>query len=538
MGVLLECGHDHYIHARAGLSWQGKAVRMQLAELVSAFPWEMQTETGDVSVEGLACDSRQVKAGDLFVAYKGVESDGHLYIPQAIEAGAVALVVEDENYLTAPSGDSWPVPAILVPDGREALAHLATAIHGFPTTKLRVIGVTGTDGKTTTINLIWSVLRAAGHTAGLISTVNAVIGGEQYETGLHTTTPDALEVQGYLSQMVEGGAEYALLEVTSHGLAQHRVTACDFDVAVVTNITHEHLDFHGTFEEYRDAKARLFRGLKESARKPGVSKVAVLNVDDSSSYEYLRGIPADVRLTYGVDGDADVRAVDIDLLPSGVSFTALTPEGDFQVQMRLAGRFNVYNGLAAITVALSQGIGVDAIREGMEAVELVTGRMERVDGGLPFLAVIDFAHTPNSLHNALEAARGMANGSVTVVFGCAGLRDREKRPVMGEIAGRLADRIVITAEDPRTEDLDQIMGQVAAGCEKAGRREGVDYWCIGDRGQAIQFAVSMAEAGDLVLVTGKGHEKSMCFGTTEYPWSDHEAVRKALSNRSVHEGGK
>jgi UDP-N-acetylmuramoyl-L-alanyl-D-glutamate--2,6-diaminopimelate ligase len=511
---------------------------MQLAELVSAFPSQIKIETGEVSVDGLACDSRQVKAGDLFVAYKGVESDGHLYIPQALEAGAVALVVEDENYLTTPSGDSWPVPAVLVPDAREALAFLAAAIHGFPTRKLRVIGVTGTDGKTTTINLIWSVLRAAGHTAGLLSTVNAVIGGEQYETGLHTTTPGALEVQGYLARMVDAGAEYALLEVTSHGLAQHRVTACDFDVAVVTNITHEHLDFHGTFEQYRDAKARLFRGLKDSARKPGVAKVSVLNADDRSSYEYLRDILADVWMTYGIDGDADVRAADIHLSPTGVSFTALTPQGDFQVQMRLAGRFNVYNGLATIAVALSQDISVEAIRDGIEAVESITGRMERVDCGLPFLAVIDFAHTPNSLRNALEAAKGMANGSITVVFGCAGLRDREKRPVMGEIAGRLADRIVITAEDPRTEDLDEIMGQIAAGCEEAGRREGVDYWCIGDRGQAIQFAVDKAHDGDLVLVTGKGHERSMCFGTTEYPWSDHEAVKKALSNRCVHEGGK
>jgi UDP-N-acetylmuramoyl-L-alanyl-D-glutamate--2,6-diaminopimelate ligase len=523
-------------HVRAVLS--GFTVENTFSGLLSALPWVVHEPSCDVSVEGLACDSRQVEAGDLFVAYKGVESDGHLYISQAIEAGAVALVVEDAGHLTAPSGDSWPVPAVLVPDGREALAFLAAAIHGFPTRKLRVIGVTGTDGKTTTINLIWSVLRAAGHTAGLISTVNTVIGGKQYETGLHTTTPDALEVQGYLAQMVDAGAEYALLEVTSHGLAQHRVTACDFDVAVLTNITREHLDFHGTFEEYRDAKARLFRGLKDSARKPGVAKVAVLNADDSFSYEYLRDIPADVRLTYGIDGDADVRAVDIDLSPSGVSFIAVTPEGDFPVQMRLPGRFNVYNGLAAIAVALSQGIGVEAMREGIEAVELVTGRMERVDGGLPFQAVIDFAHTPNSLRNALEAARGMANGSVTVVFGCAGLRDREKRPVMGEIAGRLADRTVITAEDPRTEDLDQIMRQIAQGCEEAGRREGVDYWCIGDRAQAIQFAVDMAEAGDLVLVTGKGHEKSMCFGTTEHPWSDHEAVKKALANRSVRESVK
>jgi UDP-N-acetylmuramoyl-L-alanyl-D-glutamate--2,6-diaminopimelate ligase len=381
------------------------------------------------------------------------------------------------------------------------------------------------------------VLQTAGYDTGLISTVNAVIGETQRDTGLHTTTPDSPDVQAYLAEMVVAGAEYAVLEATSHGLAQHRVTACDFDVAVVTNITHEHLDFHGSFEEYREAKARLFRSLMSSARKPGVPKVAVLNADDSS-FEYLRGIPADEQLTYSMDREADVKAVDIQVAGWGTSFTAVTPQGSFPVQMKLPGAFNVYNAVAAIAVALSQGIAVEHIREGIQAVEQVTGRMEQVDAGQPFGVLIDFAHTPNSLRSALEAARGMATGRVTVVFGCAGLRDREKRPAMGEIAGRLADRIVITAEDPRTEDLGEIMGQIASGAEKMGRREGVDYWCIGDRGEAIQFAVDMAEAGDLVLVAGKGHEQSMCFGTTEHPWSDHEAVEKALHRWRSRQGGR
>jgi UDP-N-acetylmuramoyl-L-alanyl-D-glutamate--2,6-diaminopimelate ligase len=417
-----------------------------------------------------------------------------------------------------------------VPDSREALAYLAAAFEGFPAKELRVIGVTGTDGKTTTVNLIWSVLRAAGHTAGLISSVNALIGDSFHDTGLHTTTPNALEVQKYLSHMMAAGAEYAVLEATSHGLAQHRVTACEFDVAVVTNITHEHLDYHGTFEEYREAKASLFRSLTTSARKPDTPKVAVLNVDDPS-FAYLKDIPADERLTYGLNGGAQVSAGGLTLSPSGVSFTALTPQGDFPIAMRLVGRFNVYNALASIAVGLSQKIPVAQIQQGIEEVRQLTGRMESVELGQPFQVIIDFAHTANSLHSALEAAREMAQGQIVVVFGCAGLRDREKRPVMGEIAGRLADRIVITAEDPRTEDLDQIMAQIAEGCEKAGRREGVDYWRMGDRGEAIRFAVDMAEEGDLVLVAGKGHEKSMCFGTKEHPWSDHEALREALSRR-------
>jgi UDP-N-acetylmuramoyl-L-alanyl-D-glutamate--2,6-diaminopimelate ligase len=504
---------------------------MQLEELLSVIPVPVRGQPGDVSVGGLACDSRLVKPGDLFVAYRGVEADGHRYLPQAIEAGAVALIVEDERYLTAPGGEKWPIPALLVADGREALAHLAAAWHGFPSRKLRLIGVTGTDGKTTTVNLIWSVLKAAGHAAGLISSVNAVIGGEQYDTGLHTTTPDALEVQGYLARMVQAGAEYAVLETTSHGLAQHRVTACEYDVAAVTNITHEHLDFHGSFEEYRQAKARLFRGLATSFRKPGVPKVAVLNADDPASFPFLRDIPSDVQLTYGVDSAADVRAVDVEPCGTGTKFTAATPQGEFLLQTRLPGPFNVYNALAAMTVALSQGIAIRDIQAGIEAVQRVTGRMEPVDLGQPFQAVIDFAHTPNSLRNALQAARGMARGKIIVVFGSAGLRDRAKRPSMGKVAAELADRVVITAEDPRTEDLEQIMEQIAAGCERAGGQEGVDYWRIGDRGEAIQFAVDMAGDGDLVVVTGKGHEKSMCFGTTEYPWSDHDAVRKALRQR-------
>lgn len=510
-------------------------MKTNLRDLLSALPWKVEGEVEDIEVSGLAFDSRQVEPGDLFVAILGLEFDGHEYIPQAVQAGAAALVISDDRYLSPPSGEPYPLPCILVPDSREALAHLAAAFHGFPSRKLRVIGVTGTDGKTTTANLIWSVLKAAGRATGLMSSVNTVIGDSQYDTGLHTTTPDALEVQTYLAQMVDRGAEYAVLEATSHGLAQHRLTGCDFDVAVVTNITHEHLDYHRNFEEYRRAKARLFDSLTMSARKPGVAKVAVLNVDDPS-FSYLRDIPADVRLTYGLGEEALVTASEITLSSGGVSFTAETPQSAFPVETRLPGRFNVYNALAAIAVALSQEVPVAHIQEGLGGVAQVEGRMEKIDLGQAFQVLIDFAHTPNSLKNALEAARGMTEGQVTVVFGSAGLRDREKRPVMGEIAGRLADGIVITAEDPRTEDLGQIMAQIADGCERAGRQEGADYWRIADRGKAIQFAIDRAGEADLVLITGKGHEKSMCFGTTEYPWSDHQAVRDALERRLAREG--
>jgi len=494
---------------------------MELSKLLTDLPHKEVHSPVDVEITGLAQDSRQVKPGDLFVAVKGLTADGHDFIPHAIQRGAVAVVVERET------PEFPPVPLVLVPDSRQALARLAAVFHDYPARKLRVIGVTGTDGKTTTVELIRSILAAAGHKTGMISTVEALIGDEHYDTGLHVTTPDALEVQEYLAQMVAAGTEYAVLEATSHGLAQHRVTACDFDMAVVTNITHEHLDYHKTYEEYREAKTRLFRDLASSFRKPGTSKISILNADDSS-FEYLRQVPADRCLTYGLEQPADVTARDIVYTPTVTTFTALTPDGEFPVRTVLPGYFNVYNILAAIVVGVSQTVTFEAMQEGIQAMQGVPGRMERIDSGQDFTAIVDFAHTPNALERALETAHGLISGRVIVVFGCAGLRDVAKRPMMGEIAGRLADRVVITAEDPRTEDLEAIMAQIAAGCERVGCREGEDYWRVGDRRGAIEFAVKMAQTGDLVIVTGKGHEQSMCFGTTEYPWDDREVVREAL----------
>jgi UDP-N-acetylmuramoyl-L-alanyl-D-glutamate--2,6-diaminopimelate ligase len=497
---------------------------MRLAQLLTALPDNRTHGSLEVNVRGLACDSRLVQPGDLFVAIRGLDADGHDFIPQAVERGAAAVVVERESV----SLPSLEFPLIVVPDSRAALAHLAAAWHGHPTRRMRVIGITGTDGKTTTVNLVRSILAAVSHKTGMISTVNALIGDVAYDTGLHTTTPDALDVQRFLAQMVDAGTEYAVLEVTSHGLAQHRVTACDFDVAVVTNVTHEHLDYHGTYQAYLEAKARLFHGLTTSYRKPDTPKIAVLNADDSS-FAHMRPIPADVHLVYGLDAPAEVTASEVCSTPEGVAFVAHTPRGDFPVRTPLIGRYNVYNVLAAIAVGISQDVPFPAMQRGIEAVRGVVGRMERIDLGQPFTVMVDFAHTPNSLQRALETVCEITQGRVIVVFGCAGLRDRAKRPIMGEIAGRLADRVVITAEDPRTEELDNIMAQIAAGCEKAGQREEESYWRIGDRAEAIAFAVRMARPGDLVIATGKGHEQSMCFGTTEYPWSDHQAVREALA---------
>lgn len=501
---------------------------IKLGELVKALPTVQLNGTPNVGISAVRDDSRQVEPGDLFVAMQRLETDSHRYIASAIERGARAVVGERSLAdVTTLLGQEMPVPYAQVPDGREALAYLAAAWYGFPARRLRVIGVTGTDGKTTTVTLLSSILEAAGYRVGMVGSVSAVICGQEQDTGFHTTTPDAIEMQRYLAEMVAAEAQYAILESTSHGLAQHRVTACEYDAAVVTNITHEHLDHHGSFEAYREAKAKLFHHLGAAIDK-GVPKVAVLNADDPS-YGYLRAIPADVQLSYGLDAPADVTASDIRFGSSGSAFVAHTPVGSLEIQSRLVGRFNVYNMLAAIATAISQQVSVEAIQAGISSMQGVKGRMDPIDMGQDFMMLIDFAHTPNALEKALETVRTLTDGQVIVVFGCAGLRDVEKRCLMGEVAGRLADRTIMTAEDPRTESLEAILDQMAEGCHRAGGKLNKDYFRVPDRQAAIQAAVDMAQPGDVVVATGKGHEQSMCFGTVEYPWSDHEAARQALT---------
>ncbi|MBI3536836.1 MAG: UDP-N-acetylmuramyl-tripeptide synthetase [Chloroflexi bacterium] len=321
-----------------------------------------------------------------------------------------------------------------------------------------------------------------------------------------------------------------------------RLDAIEFDVAVVTNITHEHLDFHGTWENYRDAKALLFRSLANSVRKARTAKVAVLNADDEGSFDYLRGIECEEQIVYGA---ADSRSLIADGKPifsiryqpsaishsaQGLSFIATTPFGNFSISSSLLGRYNVSNILAAIGVGIARRVPFDAMRAGIANVRGVLGRMEMIQRE-PFSAIVDFAHTPNALRVALETAREIARGKVIVVFGCAGLRDVEKRALMGEVAGKLADKIIMTAEDPRTESLDAINAQIAQGLERAERKYREDYFVVNDRAEAIAYAVNIARAGDVVIVTGKGHERSMCFGETEFPWSDQDAMRAALQGR-------
>jgi len=368
----------------------------------------------------------------------------------------------------------------------------------------------------------------------MISTVNARFGDEDVDTGLHTTTPDPPDVQAYLARMVEAGVTHAVLEVTSHGLAQRRVAGCDFDVAAVTNITHEHLDAHGSLEAYQQTKASLFEGLTRSFRKPGMPKVAVLNRDDDS-FRYLSSIPVDQQVIYWVGGKTDVTAHDIHFGPDATHFTLHLPQGEAAIETPLVGAFNVSNILAAAAVGVALNLPPAAIAEGIKAVQGVPGRMERIEEGQDYIAIVDFAHTPNALLRALQTANTMTenSGQVIVVFGCAGLRDREKRTMMGRIAGQLADLVIITAEDPRTESLDEIIAESVIAATAEGKHEGVDLWRVPDRGEAILLACQTAREGDVVIACGKGHEQSMCFGTTEYPWDDREAMRRALHGETL-----
>lgn len=491
-----------------------------------------QTGVPDIQIAGLSIDSRAVKPGDLFVAMQGSVMDGHDYIQNAIENGAVAIVGERKL-------NGFKVPYIRLENPRQALTWLSAAFYNWPARKLAVMGVTGTDGKTTTSNLIYKILIAAGIKAGMISTVNAVIGDAVLDTGFHVTTPDAHDVQSYLARMVDAGLTHVVLETTSHGWAQYRVDACEFDIGVVTNITHEHFDEHGNYENYRAAKARLFSSLEWTREKPqGNPRLAVINRDDRS-FEFLNDLINTNKLSYGLGDSADVRAAEVTYSPSGIQFKATSPTLRVAIKSDLVGSYNVSNCLAALSATV-YGLAIDPeiAARGIASLAGIPGRMERIDLGQNFIAIVDFAHTPHALKVALEAARQMTKGRVIAAFGSAGLRDKKKRRMMAQASIEMADLSILTAEDPRTESLNAIMEEMAAGARFQGGVEGETFWRVADRGEAIKLALSLAKVGDIVLACGKGHEQSMCFGKTEYLWDDRTAMRAALAELLGVDGPK
>jgi UDP-N-acetylmuramoyl-L-alanyl-D-glutamate--2,6-diaminopimelate ligase len=494
-------------------------------------PFEIHGSPQGVHVTRVVFDSRLVQPGDLFVALPGVSSDGHKYIPDAIEKGAVSVLGSMDLSLR--------VPFIKIDNTRVAMAYLCAALEGWPARALTVIGVTGTDGKTTTSSLIHRILLQAGLKAGMISTVNAVIGDTVLDTGFHVTTPDSPDLQQYLRRMVDAGLIHVVLEATSHGLAQDRVTGCEFDIGVVTNITHEHLDYHGSYEEYRAAKGRLFSMLAETReKKQGNPRLAVLNRDDAS-YEYLHALARVRQVSYSLRGAGEVNAEEIRYEPRGMRFRIRGQGIDQEVETTLVGDYNVSNSLAAFAAAVV-GLEIDpaVAAQGIAALPGIPGRMEQINLGQDFSAIVDFAHTPNALKAALEQARKMTKGHVIAIFGSAGLRDREKRRLMAEVSVGLADITILTAEDPRTESLEGILAEMATAANEKGGVEGKTFYRVPDRGEAIRLGMKLARAGDLVIACGKGHEQSMCFGETEYPWDDRTAMKAALAERLGIKGKK
>jgi UDP-N-acetylmuramoyl-L-alanyl-D-glutamate--2,6-diaminopimelate ligase len=537
----------------------------KLQDLLEALPEHQLFSANDLAgvvVQQVTADSRLVTPGSLFVAVTGRRFDGHRFIPTVAAQGAVAVIgMKSPETLRQ---ESLALPAGLVyvrtPDSRQALAYCCAAFYDYPSRAMTVIGVTGTDGKTTTSSLIEAILDVATQAqpgepgrVGVITTVAARIRGVENDTGFHVTTPDAPDVQRFLAQMRDAGCRYAVVESTSHGLAQGRVAAVDFDVTAVTNITHEHLDEHGTRDAYVAAKALLFRALYAESPKGGARRCAVLNADDAGSVDALRAVLADeaqqhpnqhVHLrSYGIAGQAahtgeipDVVASAIVYAPDCTRFQIRWWDGEFLVESPLIGDFNVYNVLCAATTTLALGVEPALVQQGIKKFSGVLGRMQRIDRGQPFLAVVDFAHTPVSLERALLTLRPLVGagddgrkGRLIAVFGSAGLRDRDKRRLMGQVSGRLADYTVITAEDPRTESVDDISAEIASGvCKFVGEDK---FSLMPDRAAAIQAAIDMALPGDVVAAFGKGHERSMCYGEVEHPWSDQEAMAQALERR-------
>ena len=560
-----------------------RALATLLAQLPDRLRLPGDAQVPAVAVRSITDNSQEVGADALFVAVPGLQQDGHRFIPQAVSAGAAAVVgshplawLQEQNWWPQPTD----VPYLQVTDSRAALAWLSAAFYRFPSRAQAVIGVTGTDGKTTTCSILEAILSRSAD-VGVITTVGARIAGVEQETGLHVTTPDAPKVQALLAQMRSAGCDFAIVESTSFGLDQKRVAAVEYDVAALTNITHEHLDIHGSFEAYRAAKFLLFRSLFHSAPKPGVPRIAVFNLDDSSC-QPLRAVLAEERArcdavgvtpyTYSVvDSNADVYARNIEYLPNATRFELVWRGGVIPIETPLIGEFNVSNILCAAAVTLGLGIPPEQIRQGVASLTAVLGRMQRIDGGQDFLAVVDFAHSPASLERALETLRplvaehcGSGGGKLIAIFGCAGLRDRGKRRLMGQVSGRLADFTVITAEDPRTEKLEDINREIAAGVqdvvgsstgakslqtskesessERPSRTQAESlapcFAIVPDRAEAIRFGVDMARAGDVVASFGKGHERSMCYGETEYPWNEQEAMLSALRARTQERAEK
>lgn len=493
---------------------------MRLADLVREIPVLEIRGSLDRRVRSVAYDSRVVEEGDVFVAIPGLRQDGAWFIESAIANGAAAVVTEPSGALDAPGATM-----VQVADARRALALLASTRWGHPSRKLGLVGVTGTDGKTTTATLIANVLEAAGEPAGLWSTVE-VRGSRQIPNHAHRTTPEAPELQAHLADVLSAGCRWSVLEVSSHALALERVHGCEFDVAVMTNLAPEHLDFHRTFDAYRATKTRLFEAVTAGA--PGSSRrFGVVNADDPNARAFTSVCPVEV-FSYGLSRGADVRARDITQSLDGCTFTVDTPHGEYALKTSLVGLCNVYNWLAAITVAMGQGLGWEAIERAAELTRPIHGRYQQIRVGQPFTVLVDFAHTPQALAALLRDCRALAPGRVIVVLGHPGERYAANRGRLGATAIAAANLVIVTSDDCYGEQPDGIIDAIAGGARRAGGLPGRNYLVIRDRREAIQEALARAGHGDVVVIAGRGHLDTLDLGDREVPFSDALVARECL----------
>ena len=486
--------------------------RMGLGALTDAVAPERVVGIPVGEVRALAYDSRKVTSGTVFFAVPGDHVDGHDFVRAAVEGGAIAAVVEREL-------PDVTAPQLVVDRSRRALADAAQAWFDRPRDHLRrAIGVTGTDGKSTVTALTAEVLRDCGWHPGQIGTVFTGIGDDREPNLERTTTPEALEIQELLARMVAAGNDSVVMEATSHGLALERTRNVRFDIGVVTTVTSEHLEFHGTVEAYRAAKAKLVEE----------APIAVLNADDAA-FGYFRDRARDRVITYAIDTDADLRAVDLEADAAGTTFRLTSPRWHGRARIGLPGRFNVSNALASLAVAEAMELDLERAADALSRTGGVPGRMERVDAGQPFTVIVDYAHTTDALRKVLDILRPLTTGRLIAVFGSAGERDATKRAPMGRVAAELSDLVVVTDEDPRLEDPRVINEEIADGARSVGAADGETLWVVDDRREAIGHAIGLAKAGDVILLAGKGHEQSIIVGTQKRPWDDRAAAREALA---------
>ncbi|WP_378951954.1 UDP-N-acetylmuramoyl-L-alanyl-D-glutamate--2,6-diaminopimelate ligase [Pelosinus sp. sgz500959] len=490
-----------------------------LRDLVALLPDAKIQGEADLLIEALAHDSRKVVPGTLFVCLTGFKTDGHQHIAEAYAQGATAVLVEKEV-------DHIPenLTVITVADTKKAIRMMTPHFFGYPSRKLRMIGVTGTNGKTTTTYLLKSILQEAGFKVGVIGTIQNSIGERIVPS--KNTTPDVIDLQNLLTEMVENQVDYVVMEVSSHALELERVAGCEFDVGIFTNLTRDHLDFHVTFENYLSAKAKLFQSLSgEENYKKG--KTAIINVDDEAAATILQRTQCNT-ITYGIHADANLKADHVNIQSTGAQFDIKSSSfGLMPLDLKITGLFNVYNVLAAVGAAFAEGIDHQVIKKTLEKFQSVPGRFELVQVGQSFSVIVDYAHTPDGLENILRTAKQIAKKKIIVVFGCGGDRDRTKRPIMGKIAAEYGDIVIATSDNPRSEDPDLILNEIEIGI-KTGLTGGKIYEKITDRRQAIERALHMAEIDDIVIIAGKGHEDYQILKDRTISFDDKEVAREII----------